>query len=189
MISINNYWYDVTVFSKYHPGGQIINRFAGCEATSFFYGMHRNPEKILRRFKPVAVNPEKTPNTALTADYLKLYSQYEKKGYFVADNRWIILINTINAIALLTAILSTYMFPHNNITNGLMFGFFMILCAGVTHDAGHRVHTYIAKKDDWIAWLYGNVLLGANASWWREEHDDHHGHPLTFCEESGTVDK
>ena len=65
----------------------------------------------------------------------------------------------------------------------------MILCAGMTHDAGHRLLTYEPKKDDWIAWLYGNVLLGANASWWREEHDDHHGHPLTFDDGVGAIDK
>lgn len=180
VISVNNYWYDVTTFAKYHPGGEIINRFTHMEATSFFYGMHRNPEKILRRFKPIGINPENTPNAGLTKDYLKLYTCYSEKGYFIADKRWIVLTNVINIITLLTGILSTWMFPSNNLTNGLMLGFFMILCAGMTHDSGHRVHTYIAKYDDWIAWIYGNVLLGANASWWREEHDDHHGHPLTF---------
>lgn len=63
------------------------------------------------------------------------------------------------------------------------------MCAGITHDAGHRSCTQNTKVDDRIAWLFGNVFLGANSLWWRLEHDDHHGHPLTFDDNTGVIDK
>ena len=41
----------------------------------------------------------------------------------------------------------------------------------------HRLVHPSTKVCYWIGWLTGNVLFGANADWWRAEHDPHHAAP------------
>jgi cytochrome b involved in lipid metabolism len=54
VISVNGYWYNVAGFMKFHPGGPVIEKFVGADITSTFYGIHRNPDKILSGRRPVA---------------------------------------------------------------------------------------------------------------------------------------
>ena len=90
---------------------------------------------------------------------------------------------------LVIAFLSVKYFPENSITNGIIIGCIIMNCAGLTHDSGHRICSEKAIVNDTILWVFGNVGFGVNGFWWREEHDDHHGHPLTYNEETGALDK
>ena len=187
-ISINNYWYDVENFWQNHPGGDIILRFVNQEATSFFYGMHRHPEKVLRMFKPVAINPEKPPSHGLLKDVLKLYQRYYDKGIFIPRKDFLVRILILNSISFGLTCYTIQNYPENSICNGLMMGILIFISAGFTHDAGHVLLTYTKKWDDWLLWLASNVCFGVNGLWWRYEHDLHHGVPLTFDEKTGSMD-
>ena len=50
--------------------------------------------------------------------------------------------------------------------NGIIMGIFWKQSAGIVHDSGHIISTYKKRLDYWFAWLAGNVLFGANGSWW-----------------------
>ena len=54
VIAVNGYWYNVAGFIKYHPGGPVIEKFVGVDITTTFYGIHRNPDEILKLRKPIA---------------------------------------------------------------------------------------------------------------------------------------
>ena len=127
----------MSTFAKYHPGGKIIEKFMNSEATSTFYGMHRNPEKILKRFKPIAINRDSMNNESLTKDYLKLHARYTDKGVFTPDYHFFILTTSINTCIFALTLLAMYLYPENSFTNGMCYGIFQINAAGMTHDSGH----------------------------------------------------
>jgi len=82
--SINGYWYDVTNFIPYHPGGNIIEKFLRCDATTTFYGMHPFPEKILAKRFPVARHVTNNEELRLTMKeartYWRLHTRYTELG-------------------------------------------------------------------------------------------------------------
>ena len=41
LIGYRGHWYDVTSFIKYHPGGEVIEKFIGQDATCVIDSMHK----------------------------------------------------------------------------------------------------------------------------------------------------
>ena len=88
-ISIHSLWYDVTNFHQNHPGGDIILRFIHKDATSYFYGMHNNPEKILKCFKPIGRSNLVGHRPDVTHDFVKLITRYYDIGVMHSPHTWI----------------------------------------------------------------------------------------------------
>jgi fatty acid desaturase len=46
-----------------------------------------------------------------------------------------------------------------------------------THDNGHRAIVGPGRACDLLGLFFGNFIVGASSSWWREKHNAHHAHP------------
>lgn len=188
-IAVKGLWYDVTDFISSHPGGDIIDKYIGYDVSSTFYGMHKNPEKILKYRIPIARVKDfykKAKNVDL--EYIALHNRYTELGLFEPSMLWVIKMFLINFTEFFVALYCVFNFPYNWFFNGLLIGYFFNLCAFVTHDSGHRIMFKTKFFDDLIAWFFGNVCFGVSGTWWREEHDLHHAVPNSF-DENGIYDK
>jgi cytochrome b involved in lipid metabolism len=92
VIAVNGYWYNVAGFLKFHPGGPVIEKFVGADITSTFYGIHRNPDDILKNRKPVArvkLDKDGLRNAKENRDYWLLYQRYKALGLFEPNMTWL----------------------------------------------------------------------------------------------------
>ena len=91
-IAINGYWYDITNFIEFHPGGNVITRFLKADATSTFYGCHHRPEDILKKRWPIARHTTSKPylkqNQEINAIYWRLHNKYTEMGLFEPTLFW-----------------------------------------------------------------------------------------------------
>jgi len=85
-----------------------------------------------------------------------------------------------NVVALAIIIFSFYYYPSCWLYNGLMAGHFYVQGGFLNHDAGHRLLHEDVDTNYLYQWFWSNVVFGANAKWWREEHDIHHSATNTF---------
>lgn len=190
-ISINGYWYDVTNFISSHPGGNVIERFLRCDATSAFYGMHQMPDNILKKRFPCAIHKTDKPYMEkykkVNATYWNLYQRYLKLGFFTPSQFWLHKTQILNACLGVLAFYVSYNYPQNWLVNGIIAGQFILGAAFLTHDACHHYVSLDHKFDDRIAWFWGDVIFGVSSRWWREEHNDHHGIPNVYSESEQNI--
>ena len=82
-LCINNNIYDVSEFSKIHPGGNIIN-FYNCinnniDATHAFNTFHLRSKKAYKMLNGLKIIERKTHNNS---DFYKLINLWKLKGYY-----------------------------------------------------------------------------------------------------------
>eukprot|EP00581_Thalassiosira_minuscula_P017988 CAMPEP_0183732158 /NCGR_PEP_ID=MMETSP0737-20130205/37655_1 /TAXON_ID=385413 /ORGANISM="Thalassiosira miniscula, Strain CCMP1093" /LENGTH=514 /DNA_ID=CAMNT_0025965087 /DNA_START=206 /DNA_END=1747 /DNA_ORIENTATION=- len=54
LVLYDGQWYSVGKFVPYHPGGgEVLNQYLGSDISFVFRVMHRNPDRIMKRRKPV----------------------------------------------------------------------------------------------------------------------------------------
>jgi fatty acid desaturase len=62
--------------------------------------------------------------------------------------------------------------------NAAYLAFVFVQISLVAHDFGHRQFSYGAGwKNECLALVLGNLLLGISQQWWIDKHNAHHGHP------------
>ena len=125
VIAVNGYWYDVENFIPKHPGGPIIKQYTGADVTSSFYGMHRHPDEILKRRRPIAKlkkDKDAERNAEINADYWNLWHRYKELGYFDPSLSW--LVKTIGSILVIAAVAtySIWHYPDDWFFNGMLVG-------------------------------------------------------------------
>lgn len=57
---------------------------------------------------------------------------------------------------------------------GLFLGLFWQQCGFLMHDLMHNELTHKRRVDQPLGFLFGSILLGVSAHWWRDEHFEHH---------------
>lgn len=175
-LQINNIIYDVTEFSKIHPGGNIIKYF-NCinnkvDATHAFNTFHLRSKSAYRILNTLrVVRHEKSNNN----DFNKLIQKWKAKGYYKTRYGFFIswcLLTTLGWYI-------SYMLLYNKypIAGGLLIGLVWTHCGFIQHHAGHLGFTGNSNIDLKIQAFFEGFLKGGTGKWWRNRHNKHHAMP------------
>jgi fatty acid desaturase len=82
----------------------------------------------------------------------------------------------------LLALSLTFLLILNNLwlqlLNAAFLAFIFVQISLVAHDFGHRQFSIGARwKNECLALVLGNLLLGISQQWWIDKHNEHHSHP------------
>ena len=176
-VGINGYWYDVTHFIPKHPGGPIIERFVGKDATTVFNAF-RHSEDLLKHRKPVGAYKIPVRHPA-DQDFEELVAKFEKLGYYKTD--WSFYVKKLTFVYSLLAIafysvINLHHLWYMRIVGGAALAFFWQQSGFVMHELMHsQVFRTNRTFDRLFGTLIGTIGFGMSAHWWQDEHILHHG--------------
>jgi cytochrome b involved in lipid metabolism len=114
---VEDFVYDVSKFIPYHPGGSILARYAGQDATDAFYAFHGEEPgspgiKALPRYlvgkldQPLKLAPH-------VQDFRALRKQVASEGLMRADFRWFLAIFAFYFSLYITSLLTLWYLPQS----------------------------------------------------------------------------
>lgn len=175
IVGIDGIWYDVEKFYQHHPGGSIIKKFFGKDATSVFYAFHKSDE-VLKHRQRVGKYVRNFDDPATKA-FEKLRRFFEENGLFVTNYRWYAMKFAI-AVLLLAVVFTIVMSGVGGAWGcclaGLVLAAFWQQCGFLMHDTMHTQVTRMRKYDHFLGTVTGTVCVGMSGTWWRDEHFLHH---------------
>ncbi|XP_055280106.1 fatty acid desaturase 2-like protein FADS2B isoform X2 [Moschus berezovskii] len=149
---INRKVYDVTGWADRHPGGrQVLNHYAGEDATDVFRAMHPDPDIVRLYLKPLLIgelapeepNQERNKNSQLVEDFQELRRTLETMNMFNAN-----------------------------------LGFFFLHLAQVLILEALAWVIVWHFGSGWLITIFISFLLvvaqGLSAKWWNNRHFQHH---------------
>jgi fatty acid desaturase len=180
-VHIDGVAYDVEHWARKHPGGEVMLRFLGKDATAAFLAFHqRRSHKTLKAFRVKGERPEApVPESAHAVEraFAALRDEVEaagaftgRRGYFLARGAFIIGL-ILGSVALL-AFAPTF-WPLAALAVGLAWQ----QCGWFAHDLLHHSVFDRRAAGDRYGLLMGGVVLGFSADWWKRKHNTHHALP------------
>ncbi|CAI9153619.1 unnamed protein product [Rangifer tarandus platyrhynchus] len=183
---INRKVYDVTGWADRHPGGrQVLNHYAGEDATDVFRAMHPDPDIVRLYLKPLLIgelapeepNQERNKNSRLVEDFQELRRTLETMNLFNANLGFFFL--HFGQLLILEALAWVIVWHFGSGWLITMFISLLLTVAQVQgaflqHDMGHLS---IFKKAKWNRLMQKFVmghLKGLSAKWWNNQHFQHH---------------
>lgn len=162
--------YDLTHWLRRHPGGNIIERFVGQDATCPMHMSHDMRHKGLQKaLKKLELGPaEPGPVHAFDEDYLALEASFYQRGLFEPSLAWY----AYKAVWVLLLLATAFLVPGPWL-KGLFFGLFIQQSAFIAHDVCHDAAVPRRHRRA-TAWLFGTVFFGLDHDKWQHEHTAHH---------------
>ncbi|XP_041374315.1 fatty acid desaturase 2-like isoform X2 [Gigantopelta aegis] len=179
--------YDITKWSKRHPGGsRLISHFAGQDATDAFRAFHKDLTAVRKYLKPIHIGtlPESERNdTELQTDFRELRKTAEDMGLFTPS---ILFFAAHLGHILMFEVLAYLVLAY------LGVGWWQIMLsmacytiveaqtAWIQHDFGHLSafsNRFSSKWDHLLHYLVMGFLQGASPAWWNHMHYQHHAKP------------
>lgn len=192
-IGYRGQWYDITKFIKHHPGGNIIERFVGQDATHVIETAHRGDVLTLRR--PInagydGTSPGYQP-TSFGRQMLALHHRLQKEGFYDSSRDWYVrkglLVILCNILAF--ALLYNYgNFIFIQILCSLLLALFWQQSGMLMHDLMHSQASQKQKIDEFFGVVFGTLCFGISSRWWKDEHIVHHALTNTVEYASGFAD-
>ncbi|KMT20388.1 hypothetical protein BVRB_1g003860 [Beta vulgaris subsp. vulgaris] len=176
-ISIQGKIYDVTNWSKEHPGGDIpLLALAGNDVTDAFIAYHPGTTwHLLDKFfngyylKDYQVSE-------MSKDYRRLHNDLSKMGLFEKKGHGVIYIFIsifiMFTLCVLGVLYSDSMLVH--LCCGALLGMAWIQSAYLGHDSGHYQIMATPGYNKVAQILTGNCLTGISMAWWKWTHNAHH---------------
>ncbi|XP_067929680.1 acyl-CoA 6-desaturase-like [Watersipora subatra] len=185
-IVIDREVYDVTNWSKKHPGGSsVLGHSAGQDATEVFQAMHRNNLSYVNKFlRPLKIgrleDSEVVPHMDIRQDFAKLEKTAAKMGLFDASFTFFaivflhIVVFDIASYLVLRYYGSGWIPWMISIT---LFTTAQVQMGWHHHDAGHLS----IFKNNTLNRFYHKLLIclmkGTCSHWWNHLHYQHHAKP------------
>eukprot|EP00931_Biecheleriopsis_adriatica_P004894 TRINITY_DN10648_c0_g1_i2.p1 TRINITY_DN10648_c0_g1~~TRINITY_DN10648_c0_g1_i2.p1 ORF type:complete len:859 (-),score=118.69 TRINITY_DN10648_c0_g1_i2:211-2715(-) len=172
---------DVSKWAPRHPGGSIIYKFVGADATDQFRAFHRPAlESRLRPFCIGRVESD-TSASAATVEYRALRERLWREGWFKPNLAYFAVKGCISVVLMLTSIAMILYLPPVNfwsqtIGAGMIMGIGWQQVGFMAHDSAHNgiVEPRGSDSFNWLAWLLAGPLFGISTRMWNEEHSMHH---------------
>ena len=179
-IVIENKTYDITNFTKIHPGGEkIISVFSGSDATNAFqsyHGRHFPHEKMKIYLKKEILNDDK--KVYMDSDYIKLHQHVKEymKKYLKTDGyapleQWIkiffLMVSTLYVEW--SSIYNRYRSFTCAIVMGILYAWIGL---NIQHDANHGAYSRNSKINEYLG--YCQNYIGGSALMWMYEHIVNH---------------
>jgi len=173
---------DVTKWAPFHPGGSIIYKFAGADATDQFAAFHRPSERgRLRKFIVGQVETSQQAPSPATLEYRALRHKLWQEGYFEVDAWYFVVKSMVLTTFMGCSIAMVLLLPHKwllfrTVVAGILLGMFWQQAAFIAHDSAHNgvIHRHQSDGFNWLAWIFASPLFGISAALWTEEHSMHH---------------
>lgn len=188
--------YDVSDWAPSHPGGSIIYKFAGVDATDQFAAFHmprvakRLPKFLIGKIEdstPCCDSNDSAEQLArvvpspATLDYRALREKLWNEGYFEAEDSYYYGRAGVCAGLLMTSIMGVLVLPSTCfwlqcVGAGALMGLGWQQIAFLAHDAAHYgIHKPVSGGGmNYLAWVLASVSFGISVSMWNEEHAVHH---------------
>ncbi|KAK5830075.1 acyl-lipid (9-3)-desaturase-like [Gossypium arboreum] len=176
-ISIQGKIYDVTEWSREHPGGALpLLNLAGQDATDAFVAYHPGLAwQYLDKFftgyylKDYSVSE-------VSKDFRKLAAEFSKMGLFEKKEHGtgilLCIIALLFSISVYGVLCSNSALVH--LLSGALLGFSWIQSGWIGHDSGHYQVMSSRKFNRVAQILTGNCLAGISIGWWKWNHNAHH---------------
>ncbi|KFV03160.1 Fatty acid desaturase 1, partial [Pterocles gutturalis] len=184
--------YDVSKFSKHHPGGsRVISHYAGQDATDAFVAFHNDMTLVKKYLKSLLIGElapdqpsfESTKKKLLLEDFRELRCTIEKMGLLRPNSIFFFLIFLHLLVLDAASWLVVWYFGISLVPFAVGMAFFtvaQIQMSWFQHDLGH---CSVFRKPKWNRLLHIvviDVLKGLPASWWNHLHNQHHAKPNCF---------
>lgn len=197
-IIIDNKVYDVTSWLSRHPGGSVILKFGGADASDQFAAFHQPFTYERLRYFCIGVLDQPQPVLPCTEDYRNLRKYLWDNGYFNCNFSYyvykhLVIVAIFSVVCFLVSPYSHWLLPNvppfmTAALSGAFMALFWQQVAFVAHDVLHN--GVVRPKDRGLAlwwnllgWIHGAVLFGISAEKWKEEHNVHHAVTLRPCED------
>lgn len=176
--------YNITRWSKKHPGGsRVITHYAGQDASEAFIAFHNNEQDVRKYLKAFHVGPvlsSQWTEKPIVKDFQELRETATQMGLFKPSIFFyafqIFQIIVFDALAYL-----------NLYYNGLSFTTFClsVFCLGTSqtlagwtqHDFGHLSVSKNTSVNRFWHYLCMGSFKGASSRWWNHMHYQHHAKP------------
>eukprot|EP01024_Parvocaulis_polyphysoides_P063984 TRINITY_DN7420_c0_g4_i2.p1 TRINITY_DN7420_c0_g4~~TRINITY_DN7420_c0_g4_i2.p1 ORF type:complete len:523 (-),score=68.23 TRINITY_DN7420_c0_g4_i2:1004-2470(-) len=193
-IIVNDKVYDVTEFVQKHPGGKIIQEYAGRDASEVFGTFHsKQAWQQLSEFY-IGQLQNSSEQTIMQQDYQKLYRKFKKDGLFKSNIIYYALKIASNQSILGAAVLALFYAPG---IIGTWPATFLATCltalfwqqsGWLTHDfLHHQVFPEHRYAGNWMGYMLGSLFQGFSAGWWKNKHNVHHALPNYIHDEHFTA--
>ena len=186
VMHIDGVAYDVAAWAKKHPGGDVMLRFLGRDATAVFVAFHtRRARKALRAFeaKGAAAEGAAPPPDPVEQAFLALRAQAEAAGAFVARHGYFAARGLVSVGLIAACVAALLWAPALWPVAALALGLAWQQAGWLSHDVLH--HSVFADRrhgDRWGA-AFGGIVLGFSGDWWRRKHNVHHALPNVLGED------
>jgi fatty acid desaturase 2 (delta-6 desaturase) len=183
-IVIDGKVYDITQWSRRHPGGsRVISHFAGQDATEAFQAFHNDLNHVKKYLKPIHVgeidggqsNPEE-----IKEDFEKLRQTVKKMGLFRPSITFYIL----SILELIVLEAAAYYIMCTFGTGWIPWIIAVLLHTTVQAQAGWIQHDYghlsVFQSSKWNHLVHQYTMCftkGASCDWWNHLHYQHHAKP------------
>ncbi|XP_039263386.2 uncharacterized protein LOC120339347 isoform X1 [Styela clava] len=188
-------WYDVTNFVERHPGGDIIEKFVGQDATHVIDTAHS--KDVLKSWKPVSLGRKDAPEpyqydpTSFEKQMLALHVKLKKNGFYDDSVGW--FIRKFIIVASLNVVIFILLFNYSNIFYiqclcSFLLAAFWQQSGMLMHDLMHSQAFQNRKIDEIFGVFFGTFCFGISSRWWKDEHIVHHALTNTVDYASGFID-
>ncbi|XP_063084288.1 acyl-CoA 6-desaturase isoform X1 [Cavia porcellus] len=184
--------YNVTAWSKRHPGGhRVIAHYAGEDATDAFRAFHPDLEFVRKFLKPLLIGelaPEEPSldhgkSSDITEDFRALKKAAEDMNLFQTNHLFFLLL--LAHIVAMESIAWFIVFYFGNgwvptLLTACVLATSQAQAGWLQHDYGHLS---VYKKSKWNHLVHKFIighLKGASANWWNHRHFQHHAKPNIF---------
>ena len=175
LIGIDGKWYNVTNFIKYHPGGPIIEKFVGQDATAAFRSTGHENHGVLDKWKPVGTYtmPQRHP---ADAEFEQMIKDMKAEGLYETDYSFYVKKFSFIASLWATVFLCVMAFDawYMHYLGAVVLAFVWQQSGFVMHEFMHSQVVKKHEKDRYGGVFFGTVIFGISAHWWRDEHIFHH---------------
>ena len=189
VLRIDGEAYDVTRWARHHPGGDLLLRFLGKDASAVFLAFHgklakRGLKGLRAKGEVPAAPPVPEADAAVETDFLALHARAETDGRFASRGSFfvghaVVSVGLAVACAALLAVAPAW-WP----LGALMLGLAWQQGGWLSHDLLHHSVFDDRTKGDRAGAVLGGVLLGYSADWWKRKHNLHHALPNVLGEDS-----
>nr|WNZ34333.1 Fatty acid desaturase C1 [Hemicentrotus pulcherrimus] len=176
--------YDISIWSRRHPGGKaIISHYAGQDASDAFGAFHRDRQyvsKYLNMYRIGKVKGYDNQMSDLSRDFSDLRDLTKKMGLY-NPNYWFYVFHLSHIIALEIAAYLVVSLLGGSVLSwilaAVLIGTSQTQGSWLNHDFGH-LSVFKSTKANLIAQkLVFTGIQGVSASWWKYRHYLHHSKP------------
>ncbi|ESO99481.1 hypothetical protein LOTGIDRAFT_113523 [Lottia gigantea] len=193
-IVIDGEVYDITQWSKKHPGGsKVISHYAGQNATQAFNAFHSDisiPSKYLKAIHKGSLKEEEKQISNIDQDFQNLRETVHKLGMF-KPSYWFYGLNMFHVIAL--DVVAYFILRYFGIgwmpfiISLAISVVVQIQSAYLAHDFGHTsVFGTKYKIDSFLERICLGFMKGGSAKWWNHMHFQHHAKPNVLNKDPDT---
>ncbi|KAF6025175.1 FADS2 [Bugula neritina] len=178
---IHNKVYDITNFSKKHPGGaKVISHAAGEDATDAWTAFHDRKDLVTKYMNALYIGDVEPDTDKVNEDFRQLRTSVEAMGLFKANP--LFYIAHIAHIVLMYFIGCWILYSYGigwapYLVSTCLFVTAQIQAGWTQHDYGH-LSVFTSNYANHLAHKFTiGTLKGAASHWWNFRHFQHHAKP------------